>query len=113
MDKPVKDGAAILRPRKVKILFPEIYMVTREFGGPEEGGWWWDRRELLRTFPPRHITSDRDREYLAKAVGRLARFLNFSESRRPLSSVLSNGINEGFVVEIPTEHATKEIPRYE
>lgn len=100
-------------PRKVKILFPEIYLVTREFGGREEGGWWWNRHELRKSFPPRQIASDRDREYLARAVDRLARFLNFVEARRPLSSVLSNGINDGFVVELPAEHETKEVPRYE
>lgn len=25
-----------------------VYMVDRGYGGPEEGGWWYDRGELVR-----------------------------------------------------------------
>lgn len=99
--------------KKISVLYPEIYLVTRRYGGPEEGGWWWDHRELRKTFTPRIINSPGDREYLAEAVARLARFLNRSESRRALGSVLSDGMNEGFVAAYPGEFATHEQPRYE
>ncbi len=30
-------------------LFVTEYCVTREYGGPEEGGWWYDSYEIIRT----------------------------------------------------------------
>jgi len=36
------------------------YRITREFGGPEEGGWWWDRREFVRV-TSRNLTEDQAR----------------------------------------------------
>jgi hypothetical protein len=31
--------------------FVNAYAVTRHFGGPEEGGWWFDRHEPLACVP--------------------------------------------------------------
>ena len=105
------DATAVCPP-KVVVRFPEIYLVDRVYGGPEEGGWWWDSHELLKSFPPRLITSEKEREYLARAVDRLARFLNRVEGRRPLSSVLSDGQNFGTLAVIPGSLTTRERPRY-
>ncbi len=33
------------------IQYVSVYSVTREFGGPEEGGWWYDCKNLLATVP--------------------------------------------------------------
>lgn len=27
-----------------------VYVVTRHYGGPEEGGWWWNRYTLVTSF---------------------------------------------------------------
>ena len=31
----------------MKRRYPSVYVVTREFGGHEEGGWWFNRFELV------------------------------------------------------------------
>lgn len=28
-----------------------VYQVTRHYGGPQEGGWWWNRSEAVCTIP--------------------------------------------------------------
>lgn len=33
--------------------FVNVYSVTREFGGHQEGGWWYNAYECLETYPVR------------------------------------------------------------
>lgn len=45
-----QDDSASLVP-----VWVNMYMVTREYGGPEEGGWWYDLYtpvEAVRTYSP-------------------------------------------------------------
>lgn len=47
------------RPRPVKyvpgdVRFVNVHMVHRCYGGPEEGGWWWNRRECVSSIPLQH-----------------------------------------------------------
>jgi len=32
---------------RVQPILIVVLGITRPYGGPEEGGWWWDRREIL------------------------------------------------------------------
>lgn len=32
---------------EVAVIYVAVYDVTREFGGPEEGGWWYDSGTLI------------------------------------------------------------------
>lgn len=34
-----------------KILYVNAYSVSRNYGGPEEGGWWYDSGEPLASIP--------------------------------------------------------------
>lgn len=31
--------------------FVTVYHITRQYGGPEEGGWWWNRTEAVCSVP--------------------------------------------------------------
>jgi hypothetical protein len=31
------------------MIYITVYRVTREYGGPEEGGWWYDAGEVLES----------------------------------------------------------------
>lgn len=33
------------------IRYVNVYKVTQEYGGPEEGGWWYMARQLLESLP--------------------------------------------------------------
>lgn len=59
--------------------------VDRVWGGPEEGGWYWDRFTPERVFHVRADKADRLERRLQRVVDRK------NEGRRELSSVLSDG----------------------
>lgn len=102
--------------RKVTVAYPEIYKVDRCYGGPEEGGWWWDRHTLTKTFQPREVepsSSRTVRDGLLKSLDRLANSMNRHECNRPISSCLSNGKYVAMVASTPGEFVTHERPRYE
>jgi hypothetical protein len=42
-DEPV----IVTRPETPEVKFVNVYEMFREYGGPEEGGWWYDRGELI------------------------------------------------------------------
>jgi len=45
------------------IVYVNAYAVTRHYGGPEEGGWWYNRGEPLASVPiPAEITDRHDRD---------------------------------------------------
>jgi len=35
-----------------------VYILCRQYGGPEEGGWWYDAGDVLESWPIRVITRD-------------------------------------------------------
>lgn len=47
-------------------LYVNAYRVTRHYGGPEEGGWWWDRRECVETMIATPRTADKIRADMEK-----------------------------------------------
>lgn len=96
---------------KVDVHYPELYEVSRQYGGPEEGGWWWDLYTVRHTFKARlgAESSESEREALA----RLAKYINKLEGNRPISSVLSTGYIQWAVSAVPGQIVTKETPRYE
>ncbi len=96
---------------KIEVHFPELYDTDRIYGGPEEGGWWWDRYTLRHVFKPRAGKESTESE--RKALERLTRYLNRQEGNRPLSSVLSTGYIQWNIAEMPGELSTKERPIYE
>ena len=65
-----------------------LCFVTREYGGPEEGGWRWDRCQPIRVW----IGPRRRAERLQRRLERLCDRLN--QGRPPLHSVLSDGCYE-------------------
>jgi len=60
-------------------------MVDRCYGGPEEGGWWYDRFEPLRFWWVPARSADRFERHVRAHVAKLNR------GRREISSVLSEG----------------------
>lgn len=36
---------------KTRLLYVNAYLVTRQYGGPEEGGWWYDTGTPLASVP--------------------------------------------------------------
>ena len=86
--------------------FITVYFVTREYGGPEEGGWWYDWYEMRESFDVR----DTD-EAVAK---RLFDALDeYCEPEVPLSSVASRGSLIVFWEQQQGEFASTERPHYE
>lgn len=82
-----------------------IYFVTREYGGPEEGGWYYDWFEFKKSFK---------RSKRAGAISRLANYLNKKEGLRVgLGSVLSKGEYIGISEEFSGSLESKERPHYE
>lgn len=79
-----------------------LYMVTRQYGGPEEGGWWYDAGTLVTdveiyrtagTTPAAFLPDDVEgADALAARLNAAAEQMNFG--RRPLHSVISTGIFE-------------------
>lgn len=74
-----------------KIFLVAAYEVDMSYGGPEEGGWWYDRGELIRVLRVFHSEDDAI-EWCYNFNGKLrSRKFGPNKGRRPLSSVLSTG----------------------
>lgn len=103
-----------------------VYMVDRQYGGPEEGGWYYDAGVLINytedgmedvlaalgedrtfTFPTRQAAA----AFRDKLESLLSETLN--KGRRPLHSVLSNGMYRAEVHEnFPPPYWPSERPYY-
>jgi len=70
-------------PDQVRV-FVTVYNTSKEYGGPEEGGWWWCMRSIERTLPT-------TLKYAKELKKRLEAGECSNEGRRELSSVLSDG----------------------
>lgn len=46
----------------MKVFFVNVWDIWREYGGPEEGGWWFDRGKCVKTVE----CSTRDQARLAR-----------------------------------------------
>lgn len=87
-----------------------LYLVDREYGGSEEGGWWYSTAELIR---PMKIFRNHNKAvaYAERANRLVDESLNLG--RYPVSSVLSEG---RFRVQVTTKlvaFSPAERPRYE
>lgn len=116
---------------KTKRRFVNIYFVTQEYGGPEEGGWWY----FAGTPVKEDIDPDYDSEYdivpylsfeTTDWTGAEARIRHEAvraeqqawcdkqnEDRPPLTSVNSRGIYEARVERHQPTSFPKERPHYE
>lgn len=92
------------------------YHVSREYGGPQEGGWWFDSGHPLsgQDFPPPVITADiQEARQACEAMQAILDGLNKEHGNRDRYSVLSDGeyearIEDGYPVPFPPER-----PHYE
>lgn len=93
-----------------------IYLVDQAFGGNEEGGWWYDTGELQKQFwrySRYFLTEDEAYSYCRRINDWLHKTIN--RNRRPISSVLSEGIFECIVFDgfnLP-EYFPEKRPHYE
>ncbi len=95
------DTAAIETSEKAECTITSIalYLVSRIYGGPQEGGWWFDAGYpvLMAEHPallPRFIHS-MDEDAIHSALNDMKAVLNASglnNGRRPLGSVLATNI---------------------
>ena len=99
VDAPAAEGCATLR-------WVAIYLVTREYGGPEEGGWYFDAGELVTDVeiyqkagatPAAFLPGDEACEVLRQKMFAACEQMNFG--RRPLHSVISTGVFQVDVVD--------------
>ena len=115
------NGEAGAVPHPPSLFWVAAYLTQRYCGGPEEGGWWFDRGKLV-TDPqlyaelqaaPRAFLSEADAT--RHADGLRLRLPVLNEGRRPLDSALSQGIYEIEVIEAATLPAChpEHWPRYE
>lgn len=47
-----------LKPGTETIMYVNAYAVTRHYGGPEEGGWWYNRQTPLASIPVKAIVME-------------------------------------------------------
>lgn len=87
-------------------FYVNVYRLDREFGGPEEGGWWYDTREVVRSNP---ATSEDAGEVLAELL-RLTG--EFPEGRERYSMAPRAEDFEIVVEDHPGEDSPAERPFY-
>jgi len=85
-----------------------IWFKNRQFGGPEEGGWWYDTGYPEFIFP---AYTDEEVEDLKLKAERFITENN--EGRRPIGSVLSEGLYSVSVENVYPEAFPAVIPHYE
>ena len=108
-------------PLSRSLFWVAAYLTQRHYGGPEEGGWWFDRGDLVsdpRIYADLQGTPTAflcEAEATLYANGLRLRLPLVNEGRRSLDSVLSQGLYEIEVVEaatLPTFYP-EYWPRYE
>ena len=87
------------------MIFVSAYVITREYGGPEEGGWWWNRWALIQTIPCERKDAPAIRSHLMDKYGDM--------KEGDIYSVLGGQEIETAVEEEAGENETKERPHYE
>jgi hypothetical protein len=92
------------------LFYVAVYLVDRAYGGPEEGGWWYDTGDLVRVI--RTTPSENKAYELAGRLNGHLRRLNYG--RRPVSSVLSDGVYRAQVwSDLPPKFYPETRPHYE
>lgn len=78
-----------------------LYMVDKAWGGQEEGGWWYHCGEIIK---PIRIFQTEERAW--KYAHRMQRLIDctLNKGRRPIDSVLSEGMYDVQVHEVVPPH---------
>lgn len=101
-DDDIWEGSIKLKPAvMVGCVAYTVGQIDRVYGGPEEGGWWYDKFTPLRTFIVPTAKAARVRVLLGRWETRQ------NAGRRPLHSVLSDGlavVRPGICGETPRPH---------
>lgn len=88
--------------------FVNVYLVDREYGGPEEGGWYYDSGRLHSST---QVVDDDAAEAKKAELQLMCDQLN--EGRPPIHSVASYGQYRVYIEEEPGENFPKVRPHYE
>ncbi len=92
------------------MIYVNLYLTDRAFGGREEGGWWFDTGEPVRSFP---CATKRRAERIRRMVERIAKCRNKAEDRRDPGSVLCDGWYAVHIEDKPAQAYPSERPHYE
>lgn len=90
-----------------KMKYVTIWFNTREYGGPEEGGWWYDTGEPIEIFECTEAEVEQKKAEAEAIVEKR------NEGRRPLYSVRSTGRYSVSVEDERPEPYPAETPHYE
>lgn len=109
-----------VREAERQLLYVNVYLVDRAYGGPEEGGWYFDTGELLAVYPVPNAVDYQGNDVPGTAIN-LARMLQgalektkySNEGRYPVHSVLSAGEYQVSIDFAPGESYPKRRPHYE
>jgi hypothetical protein len=95
-------------PTKDRRIQVSIYAVSRNYGGPEEGGWWYDICEFTGVSERVEVSE------VEAAKERLLKLFEDEQPRYPITSVLSDGPEYRVTFETRAgEFETEERPHYE
>jgi len=98
--------------RREQAMQVAIYDCNREYGGPEEGGWWYDTGSLVSREGTFWNRSNAWRE--ANRMNAWCEADNTANQRRPIYSVLCNGVLGAYVMPYPAPAGfPQRTPRYE
>lgn len=88
-----------------KMVFVNVYKVTRRFGGHEEGGWWYNDHSCIETYPCREENAEDVKAFLKKEHEDVA--------YGDIYSVRGGAELAVHIEDRPAESETRERPVYE
>ena len=88
-----------------QLVFVNVYYVTREYGGPEEGGWYYNQSNCVESVPVQNQYSEQMAEYMKEKYAMYA-YGN-------IYSVLGGQEVDVAIEMEPAASETRERPHYE
>jgi hypothetical protein len=88
------------------VVYVCAWVLTREYGGPEEGGWWYDAGDLQASVPSSQTNAEVVKQRLQEELAHL-------DCGRPISSVLHSGSLRVAVQDEPGASYPDRRPHYE
>lgn len=88
-----------------KIVYVNVYRVTRHYGGAEEGGWWYNWFDCIETYPVRLKNAEVIKEKLENDYSYI--------KEGDIYSALGGTDMVVYIEENPKHSETKERPYYE